>query len=124
MKEVEEVDAKYPGTMKILKFNRSEWFLLLMGSVGCILTGAIMPVFALFYSEMFAVIFSNIKFLLLTPYNVVLKTNQAFILSDIFKNWRGFIEQIIFLVSDVFSSSCCKLHRILDESKLIDIFIT
>jgi len=55
IKETEEVEAEYPGVLKILQFNRPEWFLLLMGSIGCIITGAIMPFFAFFYSEMFSV---------------------------------------------------------------------
>ncbi|ODN00081.1 Multidrug resistance protein 1 [Orchesella cincta] len=54
IKETEEVEAEYPGILKILRFNQPEWCLLIMGSIGCIITGAIMPFFAFFYSEMFS----------------------------------------------------------------------
>jgi len=39
----------------IFKFNRPEWPWLTMGFIGCALTGAIMPVFAVFYGQVFAV---------------------------------------------------------------------
>ena len=39
----------------ILKFNQAEWPWLMMGFIGCVLTGAIMPVFAVFYGQVFAV---------------------------------------------------------------------
>lgn len=38
----------------ILKFNQAEWPWLMMGFIGCVLTGAIMPVFAVFYGQVFA----------------------------------------------------------------------
>ncbi|XP_060871148.1 ATP-dependent translocase ABCB1-like [Metopolophium dirhodum] len=38
----------------ILKFNRPEWPWLMMGFIGCALTGIIMPVFAIFYGQVFA----------------------------------------------------------------------
>ncbi|CAG7831166.1 unnamed protein product, partial [Allacma fusca] len=37
-----------------MKVNKPEWWLLVLGGIGCILTGAITPVFAFFYAEMFA----------------------------------------------------------------------
>lgn len=40
---------------ELLKFNGREWPWLLMGFTGCALTGAIMPVFAVFYGQVFAV---------------------------------------------------------------------
>lgn len=39
----------------ILKFNCPEWPWLVMGFVGCVLTGAIIPVFSVFYGQVFAV---------------------------------------------------------------------
>jgi len=44
----------------ILKFNRPEWPWLMMGFIGCILTGTIMPVFAIFYGQVFAVSIKSI----------------------------------------------------------------
>lgn len=39
----------------LLKVNSPEWPWLLLGFTGCALTGAIMPVFAIFYGQVFAV---------------------------------------------------------------------
>jgi len=39
----------------IFKFNYPEWPWLMMGFIDCALTGAIMPVFAVFYGQVFAV---------------------------------------------------------------------
>ncbi|CAI6347628.1 unnamed protein product [Macrosiphum euphorbiae] len=47
--EIENVCMK-----DILKFNRPEWPWLMMGFIGCALTGTIMPVFAIFYGQVFA----------------------------------------------------------------------
>ncbi|XP_016663132.1 multidrug resistance protein 1A isoform X2 [Acyrthosiphon pisum] len=49
MPEIENVCMK-----DILKFNRPEWPWLMMGFIGCALTGTIMPVFAIFYGQVFA----------------------------------------------------------------------
>lgn len=47
--EIENVSMK-----DILKFNCPEWPWLVMGFVGCVLTGAIIPVFSVFYGQVFA----------------------------------------------------------------------
>ncbi|XP_022176200.1 multidrug resistance protein 1-like isoform X2 [Myzus persicae] len=47
--EIENVCIK-----DILKFNCPEWPWLMMGFIGCTLTGCIMPVFAVFYGQVFA----------------------------------------------------------------------
>lgn len=39
----------------LLKVNFPEWPWLIIGFTGCALTGAIMPVFAIFYGQVFAV---------------------------------------------------------------------
>jgi len=39
----------------ILKFNCPEWPWLVMAFVGCVLTGSIIPVFSVFYGQVFAV---------------------------------------------------------------------
>ncbi|KAL5234824.1 hypothetical protein ACI65C_002234 [Semiaphis heraclei] len=49
MSEIENVCMK-----DIFKLNCPEWPWLMMGFVGCALTGAIMPVFAVFYGQVFA----------------------------------------------------------------------
>ncbi|XP_022176201.1 multidrug resistance protein 1B-like isoform X3 [Myzus persicae] len=49
MPEIENVCIK-----DILKFNCPEWPWLMMGFIGCTLTGCIMPVFAVFYGQVFA----------------------------------------------------------------------
>ncbi|XP_025201296.1 multidrug resistance protein 1A-like isoform X2 [Melanaphis sacchari] len=41
-------------TVDILRFNYPEWPWLVMGFIGCVLTGAIMPVFSVFYGQVFA----------------------------------------------------------------------
>lgn len=43
------------GIKDLLKVNRPEWPWLMIGFTGCALTGAIMPVFAIFYGQVFAV---------------------------------------------------------------------
>ncbi|XP_050434282.1 ATP-dependent translocase ABCB1-like [Adelges cooleyi] len=48
------MDYKEIGMIDLLKQNAPEWPWLLMGFTGCALTGAIMPVFALFYGQVFA----------------------------------------------------------------------
>ena len=55
LKEASELNVKFPGLGKIIKHNRTEWPYIVCGFFGCVLTGAITPVFAFFYSEMFAV---------------------------------------------------------------------
>ncbi|XP_060833712.1 ATP-dependent translocase ABCB1-like isoform X4 [Rhopalosiphum padi] len=47
--EIENVCMK-----DILKFNCPEWPWLVMGFIGCILTGVIIPVFSIFYGQVFA----------------------------------------------------------------------
>ncbi|XP_025418287.1 multidrug resistance protein 1-like [Sipha flava] len=42
------------GMKELLKFNSKEWPWLVIGFTGCALTGAIMPVFAVFYGQVFA----------------------------------------------------------------------
>lgn len=49
------------GMTDLLKFNIPEWPWLVIGFTGCALTGAIMPVFAIFYGQVFAVRIYNIK---------------------------------------------------------------
>ncbi|XP_035706365.1 ATP-dependent translocase ABCB1 isoform X2 [Folsomia candida] len=53
VKEAEELNVELPSIMKILRVNKPEWFHLMIGSLGCALTGIVMPVFAFFYSQMF-----------------------------------------------------------------------
>ena len=55
LREATELNAVYPGIIKILKVNKPEWLMLAGGSIACIIAGAVMPVFAYFYAEMFAV---------------------------------------------------------------------
>lgn len=43
------------GVIDLLKLNCPEWPWLTIGFIGCALTGAIMPVFALFYGQVFSV---------------------------------------------------------------------
>jgi hypothetical protein len=56
-----QIDAKeilnlqLPSLIKILKVNQPELGILMLGGIGCIITGVIMPVFAFFYSQMFIV---------------------------------------------------------------------
>lgn len=40
---------------RLLKLNSPEWKALSLGFFGCMCTGAIMPMFAIFYGEMFNV---------------------------------------------------------------------
>lgn len=55
VKDAEEISLKLPSLIKILRVNKPEWFHLLVGGLGCVVTGIIMPVFAFFYSQMFVV---------------------------------------------------------------------
>lgn len=93
-REVEEVNAKYPGTWKVLLFNRPEWYLITMGSIGCLVTGASMPIFAYFFAEMYAV---SLNFRIGFKVNFYLKKRKLTnILSrprstdfvDFLKDWR------------------------------------
>lgn len=48
-------EFKEVGMIDLLKVNQKEWPWLMMGFIGCGLTGAIMPVFAILYGQVFAV---------------------------------------------------------------------
>lgn len=43
--------------MEILKFNQSSWHFLFFGLIGCIISGSLVPLFSIVYSQIFAVIF-------------------------------------------------------------------
>ncbi|XP_063233028.1 ATP-dependent translocase ABCB1-like isoform X2 [Bacillus rossius redtenbacheri] len=51
---VEESKPEDIGFLRIFLFNAPEWLWLVGGFIGCMCTGAIMPVFAFFYGEVFA----------------------------------------------------------------------
>jgi len=55
LKEAQELNVERPSALKILKVNKPEWKQLILGCIGCIFTGTIMPAFAFFYSQMFSV---------------------------------------------------------------------
>jgi hypothetical protein len=40
---------------KLMRLNSPEWVWLLMGFIGCAVFGSVMPIFAYFYGEIFAV---------------------------------------------------------------------
>jgi len=40
---------------KLIRLNSPEWVWLLMGFIGCAVFGSVMPIFAYFYGEIFAV---------------------------------------------------------------------
>jgi hypothetical protein len=46
---------------RLLKLNSPEWKALSLGFFGCVCTGAIMPVFAIFYGEMFDVSYIEVR---------------------------------------------------------------
>lgn len=49
---------------RLFQLNSPEWMWLLLGFIGCGLTGSIMPVFAFFYGEVFAVSIRRFFFLI------------------------------------------------------------
>lgn len=52
-----QCELKNVGMIDLLKINRPEWPWLVVSFIGCTLTGALMPVFAIFYGQVFAVSF-------------------------------------------------------------------
>lgn len=50
-----QLELENVGITDLLKVNCPEWPWLTIGFTGCALTGAIMPVFAIFYGQVFAV---------------------------------------------------------------------
>lgn len=55
IEEVVELKVKSPSIWRILKVNKSEWILLLLGAIGSVLTGAVIPIFAFLYAQIFSV---------------------------------------------------------------------
>lgn len=53
--DVFQLEFENVGMSDLLKFNSPEWPWLIMSFTGCALSGAIMPVFAIFYGQVFAV---------------------------------------------------------------------
>ena len=51
------VQAKGPGFMRLLHYNRPEWHWILFGVVGSAIVGMIMPTFALSIGNVIAVLF-------------------------------------------------------------------
>ncbi|XP_026274262.1 ATP-dependent translocase ABCB1-like isoform X2 [Frankliniella occidentalis] len=51
--EVADVSANV-SVSRLFRLNAPEWVWLLLGFIGCALTGSIMPIFAFFYGEVFA----------------------------------------------------------------------
>ncbi|GLH02052.1 Multidrug resistance protein homolog 65 [Gryllus bimaculatus] len=52
--ELEPVSPDDANMARLFKLNSPEWVPLLLGCIGCMATGAVMPVFAYFYGEVFA----------------------------------------------------------------------
>ncbi|XP_034242655.1 ATP-dependent translocase ABCB1-like isoform X2 [Thrips palmi] len=54
-KEADETEVSEDVSVRrLFQLNSPEWMWLLLGFIGCALTGSIMPVFAFFYGEVFA----------------------------------------------------------------------
>ncbi|TPP59118.1 Multidrug resistance protein 1 [Fasciola gigantica] len=43
------------ASLRVMRLNRPEWLWIVLGSLGAIVTGAIQPIFAILYSEMYAI---------------------------------------------------------------------
>ncbi|XP_067138789.1 ATP-dependent translocase ABCB1-like [Centruroides vittatus] len=54
MSEVENEDIKLPSGWEIIKICSKEWKEIFMGTICSIIVGAVMPTFAVFYSEIFS----------------------------------------------------------------------
>lgn len=50
-----ETEIKAPGTLDILKYMRQEWGVLALGLFGCVIVGAIAPIFSYMYGYMLKV---------------------------------------------------------------------
>ncbi|CAJ0565333.1 unnamed protein product, partial [Mesorhabditis spiculigera] len=54
-REAVEEGAQEQSLFKILKYAKSEWWLLVVGSVACIIQGVVFPVFSLFFTQIMQV---------------------------------------------------------------------
>ncbi|CAJ0584939.1 unnamed protein product, partial [Mesorhabditis spiculigera] len=54
-REAAEDGAEEQNLLKILKYARSEWWLLVIGSLACVIQGAVFPVFSLFFTQIMQV---------------------------------------------------------------------
>lgn len=55
-KEEEEVDA---GLGRVLKMNASEWWVIMLGCLGSLINGGLMPAFAVIFAEILGVGFMS-----------------------------------------------------------------
>lgn len=51
----EEEEVKSVSMMRILKLNTPEWKYLLVGSIGAVVVGASLPIFAILFGEFYGV---------------------------------------------------------------------
>ncbi|GIY01533.1 multidrug resistance protein pgp-1 [Caerostris extrusa] len=51
--DLEEEDVEIPSGFRILKESKTEWKEIVIGSLASIVTGIVMPTYAVFYSEIF-----------------------------------------------------------------------
>ncbi|KAA0184131.1 ABCB8, partial [Fasciolopsis buskii] len=49
------LSAQPSALLRVMRLNRPEWFWIVLGSFGATITGAIQPIFAILYSEMYAI---------------------------------------------------------------------
>ncbi|XP_074654241.1 ATP-dependent translocase ABCB1-like [Tubulanus polymorphus] len=54
-KEEKEEDVDIPTFMRVFRLNFPEWYLILIGFLGSVIAGSLMPVFAILFSEMLKV---------------------------------------------------------------------
>ncbi|CAJ0936179.1 unnamed protein product, partial [Mesorhabditis belari] len=54
-REAEEEGVEEQSLFKILKYARPEWWLLLIGTIACLIQGAVFPVFSLFFTQIMQV---------------------------------------------------------------------
>lgn len=67
-------NVSIPSGFQILKICKDEWKEIVLGSIFSVITGATMPVFAVFYSEIFNVsnlCFSMFVIILIFMFNVI-----------------------------------------------------
>jgi len=82
---ISQTDPAVEGSvLRLFKLNAPEWAWLMAGFIGCALTGSIMPVFAFFYGEVFAVS-SKIFWTLVLHQSA---DASYFLFSDVYFDWR------------------------------------
>ena len=72
----EEKKLKDPSLLKLLSFNKKEWYLILIGCLASIISGAVQPAFAIVFSQVITVSFYVALFYFSNIYSIFLSYSK------------------------------------------------